>query len=133
MWAICGDGGFQMTFQEIATMIDEQLPVKMAIMNNGFLGMVRQWQELFYQNNYVSVAMSQPDFVKLADAYGIHGIRVTEREQVAPAIEEANAHPGPVIIDFQVEAEGNVWPMVPAGAALHETIGPAPRGQEVTS
>lgn len=131
VWAICGDGGFQMTFQEIATMVDEQLPVKMAIMNNGFLGMVRQWQELFYQDNYVAVAMSQPDFVKLADAYGIHGIRVTEREQVAAAIAEANAHPGPVIVDFQVEAEGNVWPMVPAGAALRETIGPAPRGQEV--
>ena len=122
VWTICGDGGFQMTFQEIATMVDEQLPVKMAIMNNGFLGMVRQWQELFYANNYVAVAMSQPDFLKLADAYGIHGIRVTDRAQVDEALRDAAAYPGPVIIDFRVEAEGNVFPMVPAGAALSETI-----------
>jgi acetolactate synthase-1/2/3 large subunit len=105
----------------------------MAIINNGFLGMVRQWQELFYKNNYVAVAMSQPDFVKLADAYGILGLRVTEKEQVDDAIQRANAHPGPVIIDFQVEQEGNVWPMVPAGAALSETV-EAPRTQtEVTA
>ncbi|MSQ31585.1 MAG: biosynthetic-type acetolactate synthase large subunit [Dehalococcoidia bacterium] len=122
VWTICGDGGFQMTFQEIATMVDERLPVKMAIMNNGFLGMVRQWQELFYANNYVAVAMSQPDFLKIAEAYGICGIRVTARSQVDDAIREAAAYPGPVILDFRVEAEGNVWPMVPAGAALHETI-----------
>jgi len=122
IWAICGDGGFQMTNQEIATMVDERLPVKMAIMNNGFLGMVRQWQELFYENNYVSVAMSQPDFVKLADAYGIKALRVTEQSQVDDAIAEAHAHDGPVLIDFQVQAEGNVWPMVPAGAALNETV-----------
>ncbi len=121
-WTICGDGGFQMTFQEIATMVDEHVPVKMAIMNNGYLGMVRQWQELIYQNNYVSVAMSQPDFVKLAEAYGIKGILVTDRSQVSDAIAEANAHDGPVLLDFRVEAEGNVWPMVPAGAALSETV-----------
>ena len=122
VWAICGDGGFQMTNQEIATMVDERLPVKMAIMNNGFLGMVRQWQELFYNNNYVAVAMSQPDFVKLAEAYGIKAMRVTEQSEVDDAIAEAHAHDGPVLIDFQVKAEGNVWPMVPAGAALNETI-----------
>ena len=122
VWTICGDGGFQMTMQELATMVQEQLPVKMAIINNGFLGMVRQWQELFYKDNYVEVAVSQPDFVRLADAYGIKAMRVSERDQVDGAIEEANAHPGPVLIDFQVEAEGNVWPMVPAGAALSETV-----------
>jgi len=122
VWTICGDGGFQMTFQEIATMVDERLPVKMAIMNNGFLGMVRQWQELFHGNNYVAVHMSQPDFVKIAEAYGIHGIRVTDQSQVEDAIREAAAYPGPVILDFQVTAEDNVWPMVPAGAALNETI-----------
>ncbi len=122
VWSICGDGGFQMTFQEIATMVDEQLPVKLAVINNGFLGMVRQWQELFYEDNYVSVAMSQPDFVKLADAYGIKSIRVTEKSEVDAAIEEANAHNGPVLLDFRVEAETNVWPMVPAGAALSETV-----------
>ena len=103
-------------------MVDEQLPVKLAIINNGFLGMVRQWQELFYEDNYVSVAMSQPDFVKLADAYGIKSIRVTEKSEVDAAIEEANAHNGPVLLDFRVEAETNVWPMVPAGAALSETV-----------
>ena len=122
VWAICGDGGFQMTSQEMSTMVDEHLPVKMAIMNNGFLGMVRQWQELFYDDNYVSVAISQPDFVKLAEAYGIKAIRVTEKSEVDAAIAEAHAHDGPVLIDFQVQAEGNVWPMVPAGAALNETI-----------
>jgi acetolactate synthase-1/2/3 large subunit len=122
VWTVCGDGGFQMTFQEIATMVDERLPVKMAIMNNGYLGMVRQWQELFYDNNYVSVAMSQPDFLKLAEAYGITGIRVTDQSQVDEAIRQAAADPGPVLIDFQVVADDNVWPMVPAGAALSETI-----------
>ena len=122
VWTICGDGGFQMTFQEIATMVDERLPVKMAIMNNGFLGMVRQWQELFHANNYVAVHMSQPDFVKIAEAYGIFGIRVTEQSQVEDAIRQAAEYPGPVILDFQVTAEENVWPMVPAGAALSETI-----------
>jgi acetolactate synthase-1/2/3 large subunit len=122
VWAICGDGGFQMTSQEMSTMVDEHLPVKMAIMNNGFLGMVRQWQELFYDDNYVSVAISQPDFVKLAEAYGIKAIRVSEQSEVDDAIAEAHAHDGPVLIDFQVQAEGNVWPMVPAGAALNETI-----------
>ncbi len=122
VWSICGDGGFQMTLHELATLLDEQLPVKMAIMNNGFLGMVRQWQELFYADNYVAVSMSQPDFVKLAEAYGIKGLRVTDIESVDAAIKEANDHPGPVLLDFQVEAEGNVWPMVPAGAALSETV-----------
>ncbi len=122
VWSICGDGGFQMTFQEIATMVDEHLPVKLAILNNGFLGMVRQWQELIYDDNYVSVHLSQPDFVKIAEAYGIHGIRVTEADQVDAAIAEANAYDGPVILDFRVTAEENVWPMVPAGASLSETV-----------
>lgn len=103
-------------------MVDERLPVKMAIMNNGFLGMVRQWQELFHGNNYVAVHMTQPDFVKIAEAYGIHGIRVTDKSQVEDAIKEAAAHDGPVILDFQVNAEDNVWPMVPSGASLSETI-----------
>ncbi len=122
VWSICGDGGFQMTFQEIATMVDEQAPVKLAIMNNGYLGMVRQWQELFYKDNYVAVSMSQPDFMKIAEAYGIKGIRVDEPGQVDAAIREADAHPGPVLLDFRVTADDNVWPMVPAGAALSETV-----------
>jgi acetolactate synthase-1/2/3 large subunit len=126
VWSICGDGGFQMTSQELATIVDQRAPVKLAIMNNGFLGMVRQWQELFYQNNYVAVdtkqGLCQPDFVKLADAYGIKAIRVTDKESVRFAIDEAMAHQGPVLLDFHVEEEGNVWPMVPAGASLAETL-----------
>lgn len=122
VWAICGDGGFQMTAQELATIVQEQLPVKMAIINNGFLGMVRQWQELFYDDNYVAVALNQPDFVKLSEAYGIRALRVDDQADVDDAIREANAHSGPILVDFHVEAEGNVWPMVPAGAALSETV-----------
>ena len=122
VWSICGDGGFQMTSQELATMVDERLPVKMAIVNNGYLGMVRQWQELFYEDNYVAVAISQPDFVQLAAAYGVRGLRVTGPGEVDAAIDAANAHDGPVVVDFRVEAEANVWPMVPAGAALSETV-----------
>ena len=133
MWSICGDGGFQMTMQELATIVDENLPVKMAIINNGFLGMVRQWQELFYKDNYVAVAVSQPDFLKLADAFGVRALRVSEPDGVDGAIETANAHPGPVLIDFQVEAEGNVWPMVPAGAALSETVEAPESPSEVTT
>ena len=122
VWAICGDGGFQMTFQEIATMVDEQAPVKLAIMNNGYLGMVRQWQELFYKDNYVAVSMSQPDFATLAQAYGIRANRVTEPSEVTEAIREADNHPGPVLLDFRVMEDDNVWPMVPAGASLDETV-----------
>ena len=122
VWAICGDGGFQMTMQEMAVLVDEQLPVKIAIFNNGYLGMVRQWQQLFYDKNFVAVAMTQPDFCKLADAYGIKSIRAETKSEVIPAIEEARRHKGPVLIDFQIDQEENVWPMVPAGASLAETI-----------
>ncbi|MBO40125.1 MAG: acetolactate synthase, large subunit, biosynthetic type [Chloroflexi bacterium] len=122
VWTICGDGGFQMTFQEIGTMVDAKLPVRMAIMNNCYLGMVRQWQELFYDQNLVDVDISQPDFLKIAEAYGIKGIRVDNQEDVDAAIEEAEATEGPVLIDFRVVQQDNVWPMVPAGAALSETI-----------
>lgn len=125
-WAICGDGGFQMTMQELATIVDTRAPVKMAILNNGFLGMVRQWQELFYKNNYVAVDLKQelcqPDFVKIAEAYGIKAMRVTDKEDVRIAIDEATEYEGPVLIDFIVKQEENVWPMVPAGASLAETI-----------
>ncbi len=122
VWAICGDAGFQMTMQELAVVVDERLPVKIAIFNNGYMGMVRQWQELFYDRNFVAVAVTQPDFCKLAEAYGIHALRVTSKAEVQPAIREARAYKGPVLIDFQVDQEENVWPMVPAGAALSETI-----------
>jgi acetolactate synthase-1/2/3 large subunit len=122
VWCIAGDGGFQMTMQEMAVLVDEQLPVKIAILNNGYLGMVRQWQQLFYDKNFVSVAMTQPDFVKLADAYGIRGIRVEHKSEVNLALKEARAHKGPFLLDFQIDQEENVWPMVPAGASLAETI-----------
>jgi acetolactate synthase-1/2/3 large subunit len=122
VWAICGDGGFQMTMQEHAVCVDEQLPVKIAILNNGYLGMVRQWQELFYDKNFVSVSMTQPDFCKIAEAYGIRALRAEHKSEVESVIREARAYKGPVLIDFMVDQEENVWPMVPAGAALSETI-----------
>ncbi|MFN8556598.1 MAG: thiamine pyrophosphate-dependent enzyme [Dehalococcoidia bacterium] len=126
VWAICGDGGFQMTMQELATIVDQKAPIKIGIMNNRFLGMIRQWQELFYDNNLVSSDLArdicQPDFMKIAEAYGIKGIRVEERSRMRAAIDEANAHPGPVLVEFRVMLEENVWPMVPAGASLAETI-----------
>jgi acetolactate synthase I/II/III large subunit len=122
VWAICGDASFQMTMQELPVLLDEKLPVKMAIMNNGYIGMVRQWQELFYEENYFSVSVTQPDFCKLADAYGVKSIRVETKADVPDAIATARAYDGPVLIDFRVDQEENVWPMVPAGASLSETI-----------
>ncbi len=122
VWAICGDAGFQMTMQELAVCVDEKLPVKIAIFNNGYLGMVRQWQQLFYDKNFVSVAVTQPDFCKIAEAYGIKALRVETKAEVPLAIREARAHRGPVLVDFQIDQEENVWPMVPAGASLAETL-----------
>jgi acetolactate synthase-1/2/3 large subunit len=126
VWCISGDGGFQMNMQELATIVDQQAPVKIAIINNRYLGMIRQWQELFYDNNLVAADLArevtQPDFVKLAEAFGIRALRVTEKAQMRAAIDEAMAYPGPILIDFQVILEENVWPMVPAGASLAETM-----------
>jgi len=132
VWSIAGDGGFQMTLQELATIVEHELPIKFAIINNGYLGMVRQWQQLFYNNNRSAVKMFSPDFVKLAEAFGMVGLRVTDKLQVASAIEKAMSHPGPVLIDFVVEEDENCYPMVPPGAALDETIDlPARAPQEV--
>jgi acetolactate synthase-1/2/3 large subunit len=120
---IAGDGSIQMNIQELATARQYDLPVKIAILNNGYLGMVRQWQELFYDKRYSSVDMSfQPDFVKLAEAYGAVGFRTSKQEEVVPILKEAFATPKPVIMDFQVSREENVYPMVPAGASLTEMI-----------
>jgi acetolactate synthase-1/2/3 large subunit len=120
---IAGDGSIQMNSQELATAVQYDLPVKVAILNNGYLGMVRQWQELFYDKRYAAVEMSgQPDFVKLAEAYGAVGLRATKAEEVVPVLKEAIATPKPVIIDFRVSREEGVYPMVPAGAALTEMI-----------
>ncbi len=122
VWCIDGDGSLQMTIQELATLVQDDIAVKIAVLNNGYLGMVRQWQDLFYEKRYVATPLSCPDFVKVAEAYCITGQRVTRREEVAPAIEQAMAHDGPYLIDFMVEPEENVYPMVPPGAANIEFL-----------
>jgi len=122
VWAVVGDGGFQMTMCELATAVQENLAIKVAVINNGFLGMVRQWQEFFYERRYAATPLSGPDFVKLAEAFGIHAIGVSNRPGVVPAVNSARAHDGPVLIDFRVEQEDTVYPMVPAGADLHAMI-----------
>ncbi len=116
---IAGDGSIQMNSQELATVVQYNLPVKVIILNNGYLGMVRQWQELFFDKHYSSTTMDHaPDFVKLADAYGALGLRATKPEEVEPILRQAFAHPGPVVVDIVVAAEENVYPMVPAGEAI---------------
>ncbi|MCX8126613.1 MAG: thiamine pyrophosphate-dependent enzyme, partial [Dehalococcoidia bacterium] len=132
VWCIAGDGGFQMTVQELAVIACEKIAVKVAIINNGFLGMVRQWQELFYGKRYVATPLYGPDFVKLAEAYGIPGLRVTDKKDVLPSIYRAMADDGPFIIDFRVEPEENVYPMVPPGASIVECI-EMPRPETVNS
>ncbi|MFC2041628.1 biosynthetic-type acetolactate synthase large subunit [Chloroflexota bacterium] len=122
VWLIDGDGSFQMTIQELATIAQDNIAVKIAILHNSYLGMVRQWQELFYEKRYVATPLSCPDFVKIAEAYCIPGLMVKHKEEVVPAIEKAMAEPGPFLIDFVVEPEENVYPMVPPGAALVEVI-----------
>ncbi len=122
VWVVAGDGGFQMTQAELATLQQEHLKLNIAIINNGFLGMVRQWQEFFYGRRYAATPILSPDFVKLADAYGIPAMRVTRREDVIPTIQAAREKPGPVLIDFRVVQEDSVYPMVPAGADLHAMI-----------
>jgi len=131
VWCIAGDGGFQMTIQELATIAQEKIAVKVAILNNGYLGMVRQWQEMFYQRRYVATPLSGPDFIRIAEAYGIPALRVTRREEVVPAVEQAMAEAGPFIIDFKIEPEENVYPMVPPGAALAEVLEEPEKGVAV--
>jgi len=122
VWVVAGDGGFQMNLQELATIVQERIPVKIAVLNNGFLGMVRQWQELFFERNYSGTPILGPDFAKLAAAYGIPGITVTDKSQVAGAITEAMSIEGAVLVDFQVEREQNVFPMVPVGQPIDKMI-----------
>ena len=107
---------------ELATIAQENIKVNVAIINNGYLGMVRQWQEFFYEKRYAATPMLSPDFVKLAEAFDLKGMRITERSQVQAAVEEARAHRGTVVMDFRVEQEDSVFPMVPAGADLHKMI-----------
>ena len=112
-----------MTMSELATMVENNIPVKFALFNNGYLGMVRQWQDIFYKKSYVATYYTgNPDFVKLAHAYGIHGARVRTEDEVMPAIKEAMAYPGPAIVDFMVAQEENVYPMIPAGGTIDQLM-----------
>jgi acetolactate synthase-1/2/3 large subunit len=122
VWVIAGDGGFQMTASELATIVQEGIKINIAVINNGYLGMVRQWQEFFYERNYQSTPLVSPDFVKLADAHGIPGIAVRDRGDLEAAVDEARGTDGAYLINFLVEQEDSVYPMIPAGNALHEMI-----------
>jgi acetolactate synthase-1/2/3 large subunit len=122
VWVVAGDGGFQMTMAELATIAQENLDVNVAIINNGYLGMVRQWQEFFYEKRYAATPLVNPDFAKLAEAFGIASTTVTTRAQVADAVQSARRQPRAALIDFKVEQEDSVYPMVPAGADLHKMI-----------
>ena len=122
VWVVVGDGGFQMTMCELATIAQEGIDINVAIINNGFLGMVRQWQEFFYERRYAATPLVNPDFVRLAEAFGLKALRVTTRDEVVPAVDAARAHQGTVVIDFRVEQEDSVYPMVPAGNDLHQMI-----------
>ena len=122
VWSIAGDGGFQMTLQELVTAAEENLPVKYALINNGHLGMVRQWQEMYFDNHLKAVPVPGPDYVKLAEAYGVGAVRVSEQEDVLPALRQAKAHDGPFLIEFVVDQQSNVYPMVPPGGSLADTI-----------
>ena len=122
VWVVAGDGGFQMTSSELSTIVQEGLKINIAIINNGYLGMVRQWQEFFYERNYESTPLVSPDFVKLADAHGIPGRDVRTRADVQAAVDEARTSKGTFLLNFHVEKEDSVYPMIPAGNALHEMI-----------
>jgi acetolactate synthase-1/2/3 large subunit len=122
IWTVAGDGGFQMTQAELTTAVQEGVNVKVAIMNNNFLGMVRQWQEFFFEKRYSSVNMLTPDFVKVAEAHGVPALCVSKREEVDDAIEWARETQGPVVLEFRVEKEDAVYPMVPTGASLDQMI-----------
>ncbi|MFZ6026786.1 MAG: biosynthetic-type acetolactate synthase large subunit [Chloroflexota bacterium] len=122
VWAIAGDGGFQMTAAELTTAAQEGVKINVVILNNGYLGMVRQWQEFFYDKRYAATPMLSPDFVKLAEAHGLTGLRVTQRAEVQAAFEQARETEGTVVIDFRVEKEDSVYPMVPSGADLADMI-----------
>jgi acetolactate synthase-1/2/3 large subunit len=122
VWVICGDGGFQMTQAELSTCAQEGIKVNVAIINNGYLGMVRQWQEFFFGGRYVATPLRSPDFVMIAQAHGLTGMRVEKRSEVEDAVRKAEEIEGTVVIDFRVEQEDAVYPMVPAGADLHDMI-----------
>ena len=118
VWAVAGDGGIQMTIQELATIVQDKIPVKIAVLNNGYLGMIRQWQEFFFDKVYHGSRLTSPDFARVAEAYGLVGMKVTHISEVVPAIRRAAEIDGPVLIDFWTEPEANVYPMVPAGDSI---------------
>jgi acetolactate synthase-1/2/3 large subunit len=122
VWVTVGDGGFQMNVQELATVVQEKLPIKIAILNNGYLGMVRQWQQLFFEGRYSGTPLLGPDFARLAQAYGIPGRTVREKAEVVPAISQALETDGPMLIDFRIVQEENVYPMVAPGAPVSDMI-----------
>ena len=122
IWVVAGDGGFQMTACELTTCAQEGIKLNVAIINNGYLGMVRQWQEFFYNRRYVATPLRSPDFVALAQAHGLTGLRVTRREEIPEAVERARAEPGTVVVEFRVEQEDSVYPMVPANTDLRDMI-----------
>ncbi|MGO8756939.1 MAG: biosynthetic-type acetolactate synthase large subunit [Terracidiphilus sp.] len=122
VWVVVGDGGFQMTAAELATIAQEKIKINIAVINNGYLGMVRQWQEFFYERNYEATPMVSPDFVKLADAHGIPGRTVRKRSEVEDAVNAARSAEGAFLLNFMVEKEDSVYPMIPVGSALHEMI-----------
>ena len=122
VWVIAGDGGFQMNMQELMTLVQEGIKVNIAVINNGYLGMVRQLQEVYCESRYEAVLMANPDFVKLADAFGVPALRVTRLADVGPAIEQARAAEGPFLLEFQVDQQLSVYPMVPAGAGLDQML-----------
>ncbi len=121
VWALTGDGGLQMNMQELVTLAQDQIPVKIAVFNNGFLGMVRQWQELFYDRNYSSTPLFNPDFVKLAQACGIKAYRVKKPSEALKITKQAEREKGPVLVEYLIEPEENVFPMVPPGETLKNT------------
>jgi acetolactate synthase-1/2/3 large subunit len=122
VWVTVGDGGIQMTVQELATVVQEKLPLKIAVINNHYLGMVRQWQEMFCQGRYSGTPITSPDYLKLADAYGLVGFRVTDKKDVVSTLAKAREIDGPVLIEFQVVDEENVYPMVPSGGSISEML-----------
>lgn len=132
IWTIAGDGCIQMTIMELATAVQEKCNINICVINNGYLGMVRQWQQMFYESRYVETPIYSPDYVKLAEAYGMPGYRVEKLEDIVPTMRKAQAHNGPVLIEFVVERFDNVYPMVPAGADLHNMIRrPHPRFEKM--
>jgi acetolactate synthase-1/2/3 large subunit len=122
VWAVVGDGGFQMTQAELSTAAQEGIKINIAVINNGFLGMVRQWQEFFYERRYAATPLRSPDFVKIAEAHGLLGLRVERRGDVEAAVRQAREDEGTTLVDFRVEQEDSVYPMVPAGGDLDAMI-----------